>query len=270
MSIDLSYDNTIGRVQISLTGLAASAVRIERSTNGMLWFTVRGGLEVPVSSGAADLDDFEFFAGQTFYRVLDVADLEGPALESGSIIVNLDRVWLKSIRHPFLNRWVYVFDWSDIGRGFRGSLHETSGRSHPVSTTDIRKSRGFTLTLATRDFVDPVSFDPLIETRDLDLMLAAEEHFFVHVPADSQVPGGYVVVSGATNQRRAVRSGKATEFFDLPCRIEAPPAPGVLPTTLNWNTVRRLYGSWQAVRASNPTWPPLLDTVGDLDDLVVL
>lgn len=71
MTIGLSYNNDLSRVQIELTSLPADVpVLVERSANELYWETVRGGVSLPVVSGEADLDDFEFFSDQeNFYRV---------------------------------------------------------------------------------------------------------------------------------------------------------------------------------------------------------
>ena len=259
MSITLTYLDDLSRIRVELASLSEDTVVVQRSSNDALWETVRGGTALPVSSGAATVDDYEFYPGQTFYRVLDAEDPGAGAVESDDITVNLDRVWLKSIRHPFLNRPVTVTDWSDITRQGRGGLFEATGRSVPVAVTDVRGSRGFTVTLLT---------DTLTEARDMDLALAAGRVMFVHVPDDCPIPGGYVAISGTGEERRSTRGAK--RYWPLECRIVAEPAPQVVPTTLTWRTVRRLYGGWQAVRQSNPTWGPLLDLVADLDDAVVI
>lgn len=71
MTLTLTMDTTLSRVRIAVDGLgdAATAV-VERSTNGVTWTAVRGGLAVPVSAGEARLDDYEFTPGvANTYRV---------------------------------------------------------------------------------------------------------------------------------------------------------------------------------------------------------
>lgn len=87
MTIGLTYDQTLSRVQIALSGLndAVSSVHVERSFNQLLWSTVRGGTELPVTSGAGSLDDFEFAADvENFYRVTTVDPPPGLLLDGTS------------------------------------------------------------------------------------------------------------------------------------------------------------------------------------------
>lgn len=76
MTVHLTYDSVIGRVQITADGLLAAATAIvERSTDGIRWTTVRGAGAVPVTSGAIAIpvNDFEFPVGATVtYRVRGV------------------------------------------------------------------------------------------------------------------------------------------------------------------------------------------------------
>lgn len=62
MSVTATYDTTLSRVRVSATGLGSSTVAtLERSTDQVRWTTVRGGVDVPVTSGAtATVDDYEF------------------------------------------------------------------------------------------------------------------------------------------------------------------------------------------------------------------
>lgn len=73
MTVLLSYDSTLSRVQIQATGLtgAISAV-VERSTDGIQWTTVRGAADLAVIGDTlgVPVDDFEFPAGVAVtYRV---------------------------------------------------------------------------------------------------------------------------------------------------------------------------------------------------------
>lgn len=215
--------------------------------------------------------DFDTTLGDdVFLTVLLVSGVE-PVVETDSITPDLQgQVWFKWIKYALLNRPLPVTDWSPITRVNRGTTHQIAGRSVPVAVTDIRGSQSFTIDVATRDLVDE-TFDPLVEARDIDLALAEGGILFIHVPADSPVPGGYVTV-GDTTQRPAPsrRAGVTSEIWTLPCTVVAPPGPGVVGTTLTWGTVLNLYGDWNALLAANPTWADLLATVGSPEDLVVL
>lgn len=186
----------------------------------------------------------------------------------GSITPDLDgEIWLKSIKYPFLNRAVECASNDSIQRAFRGGVFDVQGRSMPIAITDLRGSRRWTVTVVTRT---------LEQARDFDLMLAANPLFFLHVPYEdpaacervSAVPGGYVVIQD-TVQRR-VLPGSQIYVWDLPFIEVAKPDPQIVGTTLIWNTVLNLYGSWEALIASNPTWIDLYQQVSSVDDLVVL
>lgn len=63
MTVTLTYDSVLSRVQIAATGMPATAdnAHFERSIDGGInWTTVRGGDAVSIVAGAASLDDYEF------------------------------------------------------------------------------------------------------------------------------------------------------------------------------------------------------------------
>lgn len=192
------------------------------------------------------------------------AQILGSPIAEGSITPDLGKtVWLKSIRFPALNRPIHrvlAGAGQEIGRASRGTVHEIQGRSVPIASTDRRSSKTFTLTIQVADEQ---------AAAELDLVLAASDTFFIQVPPELRphMQGGYVYI-GDTSQHRVADTIKWR--FTLPCRVIAPPGPGVVGTTITWGTVLRIYGSWQALLESSPAWADLLDTVGGPDDLVVL
>lgn len=191
------------------------------------------------------------------------------AEDSTTITPSLDgKVWLKSIRWPFLNRWIDVVTWGDIKRRARTGVFGVQGRSVPIAVSDLRQSAEFDLVIATRDRKD-FAFDAATEMRDLDLMLQAGGEMFIHTPAGSPVPGGYVAIDDVTFERLS-HNANVHQVIELPCQVVAKPAPEVVGTLMTWRTVERLYGSWQQLLASNPSWGDLLALVGSPDDLVVL
>lgn len=269
MTLTATYNVDLSRVQLSATSLGGSATYavVERSLNGVLWMPVRGGLRLPVQSGTASLDDFEFFADvENHYRVtsFDASDVQQEQF-STEITPEIGSVWLKSIRYPLLNRPVTVENWSEITRPSRDSVHAVVGRSTPIATSDLRGSQQFTLTLLVGLDDDA---DPAIDAGLQDLVLASGGVWFIHVPEGWPVPGGYVVI-GETASGRVVPHGEVPYRITLPCTVVTPPSPLVTGALLTWGTVRRLYGnSWEAARAANPTLP--WSTVGSPEDLVVL
>lgn len=195
------------------------------------------------------------------------AEIEGAATFESSITPVLEEVWLKSIKYPFLNRPVDCPNYGDVGRAFRGGVFDVQGRSMPIAVTDLKGSRTWQMTVLTHS---------LAEARDMDLILAANQVMFIHPPCEdldgcgpvSAVPGGYVVI-GETVQSRGI-PGSRTRIWTLPLREVVQPSAEVIPATMTWGTVLRLYGSWEALIASNPTWIDLFQNVGSPDDLVVI
>lgn len=73
MTIALSYLTDLSRVRIALSGLQDGTVLVERSANQTIWSTVRGGVALPISGGAGQVDDYEFYADVVnYYRVTPV------------------------------------------------------------------------------------------------------------------------------------------------------------------------------------------------------
>ena len=230
---------------------------------------VRDGVDGPVvaapvfTAHATDTTVFTDSVGRE-WTVHGDARVVGDPVFSGSITPSLDgKAWLKSIRHPFLNRPIHrtlAGGGQSISRAARGAVFDVQGRSTPVAVTDVRSSREFTLTVQVPDEA---------AARDMDLTLASGDVFFLQIPPDlaPHMTGGYVRIGESTQHREA---DTIRWRFTIPCTVVAPPGPGVVGTTMTWGGVFRLYGSWDALVASNPTWGDLLATVGSPDDLVVL
>lgn len=265
MSLTATFNPDLARVQLSATSLGASATYavVERSLNGTLWMPVRGGLTLPVVSQAAQIDDYEFFAGvQNHWRIRSFDDDDVLQQQfSDDLTPVLTSIWLKSIRYPLLNRAVTVTDWSSVARGGRGVAHDVVGRSTPVATTELHRAPSFELELMT---------STALAAEVLDLVLAVGGVLFVHTPAGCTVPGGYVLVGDTARERRTRSAVSPRRYTSLPCQVVTPPAPQVTGHLLTWSTVERLYGSWEAVAAAHETWRELLATVGSPDDLVVI
>lgn len=264
MAIALSYEPTLSRVQIALSALAVTTVRIERSTNELYWETVRGGDVLPVTAGAASLDDYEFPVALTFYRVLDADNLAGGAIESDSITPTFGdcEIWLKSVRYSMLNQQVTIADYSELEQPGRAGVFDVSGRSFPIATTDLASAFRFQMIFTT---------ETAAQGRKLGLSLAVDSTFFLHIPPDTNPrfppKSMYVVPTSTSIARLGVGEMRHTtvQFTEV-----AAPSPNVVPTTLVWGTVFRLYGSWGQLISANPTWGDLLATVGSPEDLVNL
>lgn len=261
----LTYHDDLGRVEVSLSAIAVAAVRVQRSTNQLYWQTIRGGVEVVIDAGVAVLDDYEFPIGSVVhYRVLDINDLEGAALESDSITVEVGdcEVWLKGIRYALLNQQVTIADYSPLDRAGRVSVSPIQGRSFPVATTDIAGAFTFEMTFVT---------DTADQARKLDLSLAVGDFFYLQFPPDGNPrfppKSMYVVVLGTRLARLGIDHARhlLVQFAEV-----AAPSPQIVSTKLTYGTVWRLYGDWTQLWNGEPSWRPLWDTVGSPDDLVVL
>lgn len=184
--------------------------------------------------------------------------------ESSSITPVLGKTaWLKSIRHPFLNRPIHrvlAGGGQQIGRASRGAVFEVQGRSYPIAVTDVRSSREFTLTVQVEDET---------AARDMDLILASGDIFFIQVPPEltPHMAGGYVRI-GDTVQHRVADT--IMWRFTVPCRVVAPPGPGVVGGTMTYGALLNLYGGYQNVLAANSTYADLLALMASPDDLVVI
>lgn len=81
MTVTLTYDSALARVRITANSLAAADyATVERSTDQIMWTTVRGGVNVALSGSAfvSTVDDYEFVSGvPNYYRVRGI--------ESGAI-----------------------------------------------------------------------------------------------------------------------------------------------------------------------------------------
>jgi len=250
MTISATHLDDLSRVRIEGSDINGSSVTVERSTDGVNWSTIRGGSDVAVHGGAFRVDDYEFPSGQSVnYRAGE---------DTASITVELDTVWIKSIQHPFLNRPVTVTDWSSIGREFRGGVFPVVGRSFPVSVTDLRGARFYSLEVVAKD--EPAS-------RDMDYLLASGGPVFVHVPSDSRVPQVYAVIVGSDERRAALRSNR--RVFTLELQEVAAPSLSVVGATTIWQSVNYSYNSWTDVIAAFDTWSDLMDSTSDPSSVIV-
>lgn len=249
---------------LELTRLLASSAtyaKVERSTNGVTWTTVRGGGAVPVTNGMFTLDDYEFPAGvPVTYRVtaFNVSDVQTDQ-ETGAITADLGTVWLKVIAKPFLNRPVTVVDWSRVARSARNGVFPIVGRQNPVAVTDVRAGRQFDLVVMT---------PTLDEGEEFDTILSGGDPVYLHTPAGCPVPGPlYAVVGDTEEERRSTRGPR--RYFTLPMTEVAAPGPDVVGATSTCATVLATYATCQAVLDAHPTCQSLLELIGSPTDVVV-
>lgn len=184
--------------------------------------------------------------------------------ETNSITPSLGGfAWFKSIKHPFLNRRIHrvlAGGGQEIGRAARDGVLQVQGRSVPIVVSDVRSSRGFNLTLQVADET---------AARDMDLILASGDVFFIQVPPEltPNMSGGYVRI-GDTVQHRVADTIKWR--FELPCTVVAQPGPGVVGGTMTYGALLNLYGGYQNLLAANSTYADVLALMASPEDLVVL
>ncbi|HEX7038683.1 MAG TPA: poly-gamma-glutamate hydrolase family protein [Trueperaceae bacterium] len=235
---------------------------VERSANGVTWTTVRGGADLDGAAGASiELDDYEFTDSvANHYRVRVVEADSGATLfvDGDQITPQLDTVWLKSLARPFLNRPVTVTDWSDVTRSSRSGVFPIVGRSRPVVVTDLHGPRQWTLDVVAHTEADAENLDFLISTGEVQ---------FIHVPAGSRIPGGYVALGDTAERRPQPRSQR--RIFSLALTECAPPGPDVVPAVGTWTTVMNTFETWADVLAAFETWGDLMQLVGSPEDVIV-
>lgn len=240
-------------VTYTLVG-SPTAVLVERSRNGLYWTTVRGGTAVPLVSGVAALDDYEFVPNAVnYYRASALTNVE-----STTITPAQSGVWFKSITRPFLNRAVEVVGHGDIRRAGRNGVFEVKGRSDPIAVTDVRSSRRWTLTVMAQTVVDADA---------LELVLASGDPLYVQTDGTRDIPGGYVVVDEMERSRYGTVS--ARRYFDLPMRNVAAPGPDVVGATSSWETLVAEFGTWADVLAAFGTWADVVEHVADPSTVIV-
>ncbi|MEC3975083.1 poly-gamma-glutamate hydrolase family protein [Amycolatopsis sp. H20-H5] len=88
MGTTATYLADLSRVRIAFTGLNTDAdyAKVERTTDGITWSTVRGGDTVALIGGAGKIDDYEFAAGvANTYRMTAVDSAPVTSLGTGAI-----------------------------------------------------------------------------------------------------------------------------------------------------------------------------------------
>jgi hypothetical protein len=178
--------------------------------------------------------------------------------QSNSITPALGGVWLKNLSRPFLNRPVTVTEFSDIERPARNGIFPIIGRTYPIARTDLRLGRAWTV---------EIKAETVAESDELDLCLAAGDPVLVHVPADSDVPGGYVVIGDVTIGKKSRTSGR--RYLTLPMTEVAAPGPDVVGATNTWASVIATYATWADEIADNSTWQDVVNGIAAPGDVIV-
>jgi len=184
-------------------------------------------------------------------------------IENQSITPMITDVWLKNVFRPFLNRAVgCIPNQSDISRRARNGIFDVVNRTMPVAVTDLRSSREWSMEIITQT---------TDERRDLDLILATGDIFFIQAPPDNPTPTAYVAIQD-TSERRPLRRrdcGNDWRVFTLPMIEVAQPSVELSAVLGTWQTVLNTYATWADVLAAHATWASLLTLVGTVDEVVV-
>ena len=264
--ITATYEDDLARVRLLVDGLPANGsttLTIERSTDSVRWRAVRGGTAIDIDAGAGNrLDDYEFAPGvSNQYRVRTFSPVGVQlATESTTVTPVIDRVWLKSIARPFLNRKVVVRDYTAVTRRSRAGLFEIPGRSYPVRVGDVASSRSWTLEVLTYDPVEARSLEYLIESGDVVL---------VQVPPEYDIPGGYVGLGDMSKGRISRTLADGRRQFSLPMTEVAAPPASVVGYAGTWEMLLAQFGSWTAVMSAFPTWADMAEYVTDPTTVIV-
>lgn len=261
MTVTATYNADLARVEVAATdAFSATTITIDRSTDGVRWTAVRGGVDLP--AGAAQVDDYEFEPNVLVtYRARSysaVGALLGTQTDTET--PTIDRVWLKSVARPFLNMKITVEDYAPITRASRSGVFEIPGRSFPVRVGDAAGSRAWALDVLT---------STLVEARSLEYLVASGDVVHVQVPPAYDIPGGYVGLGDMSLSRVSRRLSDVRRRFALPMRQVAPPAPTVVGYTATWAGIIAEFGTWADVVAAFPTWADVMEYVSDPSTVIV-
>lgn len=266
MSLTWSYDPVLSRIRLEADALGAGATQVYawRSTNNLVnGDPIRGGFAAPMSGGVFSIDDYEFPPGvPTWYQInsYNGALVQQASFSIGPITQDLDRVWLKSLSRPFLNRRVSVQDVSDLVQPSRSRVFPVVGRSVGIAVSDVRGGREYTLSVNTEDqaAADGMRF-----------LVAGGDPLFVHVPLAEQdkISQGYYAVGDVERElamRRAPR-----RYWTLPLTEVAAPGPDVFGSQITYQGVLTRYASYSALLTANATYDALLDLFSSPGEVIV-
>lgn len=259
MTVSLMYQGTLSRVRITADGMgAAVSATVERTINGVTYTTVRGGVSAVVASGSLSfpVDDYEFNDGvSNTYRVTSNLGL----VQTAAITPALDRVWIKSITRPFMNRgFLRALPVSTVQRADRNGYFEVVGRTLEVVVSDVKGGRQYTLQVVT---------ETKQEADDLDFLLASGDFLFVHTPVgEINVVGMYCT---AGQPQTGIVIASQWRVHEIPLRECAAPTADVVGSTATYLTVQSTYATYNAVLAAKATYNDLRDLVGSPSEIIV-
>lgn len=263
MTVTLTYDAGLSRVRIVGDVHASSQYGVvERSTNGTQWAVVRGAAELTPAASQVQADDYEFAPGVVnTYRVrgFSAVDIQLSS-ETNTITPVIDRLWLKSVARPYLNRAVVTREYSPPTRRSRAGRFDISGRTMPVVVSEVMSGREWTYQILTYS---------LAEAHALDLLLASGDILYAQVPPGFDIPGGYIGVGDTPRDRISRPLSDDRRQFSIPVFECAAPGPDVVGYTATWEGLLAEYGTWTAVLSAFATWADVLEYVSDPETVLV-
>jgi hypothetical protein len=254
------YDRRRGRIRVSASGLATSAVRViiySRPLGTSRWTVVRGG-RIAVVAGALQhpADDYEYRAGGGMEYRIDALDTteEQPQHVIQSVRITVtdteEQVWLKFIPAPWTNIPVelVVDDW-ELQQEARSEVHDVAGTSPPIVVSDVHGSIRTSVRFRTPDAASLAG---------LRRALGQGAPAYLQVPDSVPFPTMYVSIGNFSSRRWGGReSSRYLTTVDL-VEVAAPP-PSVVPASLTWGVFSAQFGSWAEASAAYERWS---DVVG--------
>lgn len=262
MTVTATYEASLARVRVAATdAFSASYIKIDRTSDGVRYTTVRGAAALPAAGGVS-IDDFEFDPNVVnTYQARSYSAVDALlGTQTQTVTPSIDRAWLKSVRRPFLNTGITVEDYSAIKRSSRAGTFEIPGRSYPVRVGDVASSRSWSYDLLTYSAA---------EAKSLEFLIASGDEGYLQVPPGFDIPGGYVDLGNMDKSRVSRPLSDARRRFTLQTYNIAAPAPTVVGYAATWAGILADFGSWTAVLAAFATWADVMEYVADPETVIV-
>lgn len=250
----LEYDEERGRVRVSAFTFADTVTRVRvrrRSLPNGNFEDVRGGTVDAVGGFMVrPVDDYEYPAGvNAEYEIVGLTD-NGQEVQRSTLRRNAsnDKVWLKFVANPQLNRRVDLVGWGEVARKSRAEIFEVVGAKEPVMVTDVFGSRSVTVEFVTHTPED---------TKALDDALSEGFPIFFQVPVKLQLPTLYASVGDYSY--KALTPSSVRSRWTVPLReVAAPPASVIVGSTRTYADGLADYPTYAQSIAAKSTYRELL------------
>lgn len=181
--------------------------------------------------------------------------------ETANVTPTIDRVWLKNIAQPFLNRKVTpVGPLSERVQPSRSGSFVISGRRNSFAVTEVRGGNSYVLRLKT---------ETDSEREDLEAVLSAGSVVLIQLPHTyRRFPGGYYLINDVTIHPASAVFG-ARRYFDLDLEETSAPSFAIVGNTVTCQGIINTYATWADLMAANATWADVMNRIGTPSDVVV-